>query len=414
MRKGTKWLLGLAVVALVAWGALRAVSARKDQQLALAAATAAKEQRSVELAATDLVRAQTREVLQGLPISGALKAVNSAVIKARVAGELRELTVREGDFVKAGQLIARIDASEYQSRVRQASEQAASARAQMEVVLRQFDNNKALVAQGFISKTALDVSQANLDAAEATYKAALAGTDVARKSVADTLLRSPISGQVSQRLAQPGERVGVEARIIEIVDLSQMELEASLGAAESVNVRVGQAAELQIEGIAGPVTARVVRINPSAQAGSRSVLVYLSLVNPNDASAGSDAPALRQGLFVRGNLGTSRTSVLSVPVSAVRTDRPLPFVQAIENGVVVHKSVTLGERGSTNLAAGAGAELMTGVTGLAENAQVIRGNIGFLREGTSVRLTAIEGLPAAANAAPATTNPAASPSRPVP
>ena len=414
MRKGTKWLLGLAVVALVAWGALRAVSARKDQQLALAAATAAKEQRSVELAATDLVRAQTREVLQGLPISGALKAVNSAVIKARVAGELRELTVREGDFVKAGQLIARIDASEYQSRVRQASEQAASARAQMEVVLRQFDNNKALVAQGFISKTALDVSQANLDAAEATYKAALAGTDVARKSVADTLLRSPISGQVSQRLAQPGERVGVEARIIEIVDLSQMELEASLGAAESVNVRVGQAAELQIEGIAGPVTARVVRINPSAQAGSRSVLVYLSLVNPNDASAGSDAPALRQGLFVRGNLGTSRTSVLSVPVSAVRTDRPLPFVQAIENGVVVHKSVTLGERGSANLAAGAGAELMTGVTGLAENAQVIRGNIGFLREGTSVRLTAIEGLPAAANAAPATTNPAASPSRPVP
>ena len=414
MRKGTKWLLGLAVVALVAWGALRAVSARKDQQLALAAATAAKEQRSVELAATDLVRAQTREVLQGLPISGALKAVNSAVIKARVAGELRELTVREGDFVKAGQLIARIDASEYQSRVRQASEQAASARAQMEVVLRQFDNNKALVAQGFISKTALDVSQANLDAAEATYKAALAGTDVARKSVADTLLRSPISGQVSQRLAQPGERVGVEARIIEIVDLSQMELEASLGAAESVNVRVGQAAELQIEGIAGPVTARVVRINPSAQAGSRSVLVYLSLVNPNDASAGSDAPALRQGLFVRGNLGTSRTSVLSVPVSAVRTDRPLPFVQAIENGVVVHKSVTLGERGSTNLAAGAGAELMTGVTGLAENAQVIRGNIGFLPEGTSVRLTAIEGLPAAANAAPATTNPAASPSRPVP
>ena len=414
MKKRTKWLLGIAVVTLVAWGALRAVSARKDQQLALAAASAAKEQRSVELAATDLVRAQTREVLQGLPISGALKAVNSAVIKARVAGELRELTVREGDFVKAGQLIARIDASEYQSRVRQASEQAASARAQMEVVQRQFDNNKALVAQGFISKTALDVSQANLDAAEATYKAALAATDVARKSVADTLLKSPISGQVSQRLAQPGERVGVEARIIEIVDLSQMELEASLGAAESVNVRVGQTAELQIDGIARPVTARVVRINPSAQAGSRSVLVYLSLVSPDGQAAGSNVLALRQGLFVRGRLGTSRTSVLSVPVSAVRTDRPLPFIQVIEDGVVVHKNVTLGERGAANPAAGASAEPMTGVTGVAENASVIRGNIGFLREGTSVRLTAMESSPGTVNAAPATANPAASPARPAP
>ena len=119
--KWTNWVVALAVVTLVAWGALRAVSARKDQQLALAAATAAKEQRAVELAPTDVLRVENREVSQGLPVSGALRAVSSAVIKARVPGELRELTVREGDFVKAGQVIARIDASEYQSRVLQAS-----------------------------------------------------------------------------------------------------------------------------------------------------------------------------------------------------------------------------------------------------------------------------------------------------
>ena len=377
--KWANWVVALAVVTLVAWGALRAVSARKDQQLALAAATAAKEQRAVELAPTDVVRVEIREVSQGLPVSGALRAVNSAVIKARVPGELRELTVREGDFVKAGQVVARIDASEYQSRVQQASEQAASAKAQVEVVQRQYDNNKALVAQGFISKTALDASQANLDAAKSTYKAALAGADVARKSVADTVLRSPISGQVSQRLAQSGERVGVEARIVEIVDLRELELEATLGAAESVNVRVGQTAELQIDGIEQPVTARVARINPSAQAGSRSVLAYLSLVTPKGTSA------LRQGLFVRGSLSTARASVLALPVSAVRTDKPAPYVQAIENGLVVHKPVTLAQRGS------AGAEPVVGIQGLADNALVIRGNIGLLREGTSVRFTAMEG-----------------------
>ena len=377
--KWTNWVVALALVMLVAWGALRAVSAKKEQRLALAASTATQEQRAVELAPTDVVRAVTREVLQGLPVSGALRAVNSAIIKARVSGELRGLTVREGDFVKAGQVIARIDASEYQSRVQQASEQAASAKAQVEVVQRQYDNNKALVAQGFISKTALDTSQANLDAARSTYKAALAGTDVARKSVADTVLRSPISGQVSQRLAQPGERVGVEARIVEIVDLRELELEATLGAAESVDVYVGQTAALQIEGIAQSVTARVVRINPSAQAGSRSVLAYLSLITPEGA------PALRQGLFVRGSLGTARASVLALPVSAVRTDKPAPYVQAIENGRVVHKAVTLGQRGS------AGTESVVGIQGLADNALVIRGNIGALREGTSVSFTAMEG-----------------------
>ena len=377
--KWANWFGVLAVVMLLAWGALRAVSAKKEQKLALAAATAGKEQRTVELAPTDVVRAERREVLQGLPVSGALKAVNSAVIKARVPGELRGLTVREGDFVKAGQVVARIDASEYQSRVLQASEQAASAKAQVDVVQRQYDNNKALVAQGFISKTALDVSQANLDAARSTYKAALAGADVARKSVADTVLRSPISGQVSQRLAQPGERVGIDTRIVEIVDLRELELEATLGAAESVKVRVGQTAELQIEGTGQPVTARVVRINPSAQAGSRSVLAYLSLTPPTGTSA------LRQGLFVSGSLGTARTSVLALPVSAVRIDKPAPYVQAIENGFVVHKPVTLGQRGS------AGSEPVVGIEGLADNTLVIRGNIGFLREGTSVRFTAMDG-----------------------
>jgi len=379
MKRSVKWAVALVVVLVLAGGVLRAVSARKDQQRALAEASAAREQRLVELAATDVVRAQTREVLQGVPISGALRAVNSAVIKARVAGELRELTVREGDFVKAGQVIARIDASEYQSRVRQVSEQAASAKAQVEVVQRQYDNNKALVAQGFISKTALDTSQANLDAAQSTYQAALAGAEVARKSVTDTVLKSPISGQVSQRLAQPGERVGIDVRIVEIVDLRELELEAALGAAESVDVRVGQTAELQTEGLVQPITARVVRINPSAQAGSRSVLAYLSLVTPEGT------PALRQGLFVRGSLGTARASVLALPVSAVRTDKPAPYVQAIENGLVVHKAVTLGQRGS------AGAEPVVGIKGLADNALVIRGNIGALREGASVSFTAMEG-----------------------
>jgi membrane fusion protein, multidrug efflux system len=89
MKRWAKWANGfwaLAVVMLVAWGVQRAVSAKKEQQLALAAATTAKEQRAVELAPTDVVRAEIREVLQGLPVSGALRAVNSAVIKARVSG----------------------------------------------------------------------------------------------------------------------------------------------------------------------------------------------------------------------------------------------------------------------------------------------------------------------------------------
>lgn len=378
-----KWGIAALLLLLIALGVVRALSARKAQQQALAASSSNRNLGLVELAATDVVRAQTLELVQGLPVSGTLRAINSAVIKARVAGELQGLTVREGDFVKAGQVIARIDASEYASRSRQAREQAESAKAQVEVAQRQYDNNKALVDQGFISKTALDTSLANLNAALSTYKAAQAATDVANKSVADTVLKAPISGQVSQRLAQPGERLAIDTRIVEIVDLSRLELEASLSAADSAQVSVGQSAELQIEGGSQRTSAKVVRINPSAQAGSRSVLAYLSVDN-----SGANAQPLRQGLFAQGTLGTARTKKLALPVTSIRTDKPAPYVQAIENGVVVHKQVELGERGV------ASNENVVAVKGIAENTQVIRATVGYVREGAQVRFTQIPANPA--------------------
>jgi RND family efflux transporter MFP subunit len=373
MRKHWKWVIAALVLLLAAGGVLRAVSARKAQQDASAVATAAKAQTVVELAAGDVVKAEMRELAQGLPISGSLKAVNSAIVKARIAGELQDLTVREGDPVKAGQIIARVDPTEARARLRQAQEQADSAKAQIDIAQRQWNNNKALVDQGFISKTALDTSQNNFAAAESNHKAALAAVEVARKSLDDAVLRAPIAGVVSQRLAQPGERVGIDARVVEIVDLSRLELEASLSAADSVSVRVGQEALLQVEGSSAPIAARVARINPSAQAGSRSVLAYLSIADP---------AGLRQGLFAQGTLGTAKASALAVPLSAVRTDKPSPYVQVVENNQVAHKSVETGARGEW------GKDTWVAVTGLAPGTVAIKGHVGPLRAGSTVKFTA--------------------------
>lgn len=177
-RRSIKWLVIGLVVLLLAAGLFRALSARKAQQEAVAQASQQKLQAVVELAPTDVVKAQQRELAQGLPVSGSLRAVNSAVVKARIAGELQGLTVREGDAVKAGQLIARIDATESQARVQQAQQQADAARSQIDIAQRQYDNNKALMDQGFISKTALDTSLNNLQSAQANYKAAAANVDL--------------------------------------------------------------------------------------------------------------------------------------------------------------------------------------------------------------------------------------------
>ena len=327
----------------------------------------------IELSAIDMATAHVVELTSGLPISGALKAVNSAIVKARVPGELQGLTVREGDRVEAGQVIARVESTEYADRVRQAQEQADAAKAQVEIAQRQVDNNAALVRQGFISKTAADNSLASLNTAQANHRAAQAGIDVLRKSLADTVLRAPISGQVSQRLAQPGERVAPEARIVEIVDLSRLELEASISPADSVAVRVGQQALLRIEGVAQPVAATVARINPSAQAGSRSVLIYLTV---------AAQPGLRQGLFAQGQLATETQRALAVPLNAVRTDKPLPYVQVVEGDRIAHRTVQTGVRGQVD------GELWVAVQGVADGVRVLRGAAGVVREGTQVKLAA--------------------------
>lgn len=362
-------VLALLVAVALAW---RGVQARRAQQAAQAAAP---KETVIDLVPGDLARAQVLTLGTGVPVTGTLVAVNSAVVKARVAGELQGLTVREGDSVQAGQVLARVEPTEYAERLSQAQRQADAARAQLDIAQRQYDTNAALVRQGFISQVALDNSQASLASARANYGAAQHGAEALRKSLADTVLKAPIGGQISQRLVQPGERVAPEARIVEIVDPSRLELQAAFSPADSVALRVGQHATLRVEGVAEPVAATVARINPAAQAGSRSVLAYLSV---------APQPGLRQGLFAEGTLATAEQRALAVPLSAVRTDKPAPYVQLAAQGRVVHQGVQPGVRGTVN------GETWVAVDGVPEGAVVLRGSTGALREGTAVRL-----LPAA-------------------
>ena len=155
MKLRLKWIVIAAAVVALGAGGFHTWQTRKQQKLLIDAQQAAQKDRaSVQLAATDVVTVQTLVLSQGLPIAGQTKAVNAAFVKARVAGELQGLQVREGDFVQAGQIIARVDSTEYAARLRQSQQQAQAAKAQVDIAQRSFDNNRALVDQGFSSKIA--------------------------------------------------------------------------------------------------------------------------------------------------------------------------------------------------------------------------------------------------------------------
>jgi RND family efflux transporter MFP subunit len=385
MTRRARWTFGVvALIALAVSAALWLRASRGPGADASGGSAAAPAGRSgpmaktaapaIEIAPTDLATAAPVELVQSLAVSGSLKAVQSAFVKARVGAEIRELTVREGDRVVAGQLIGRLDPTEFDWRLRQAEDQARSAEAQLQIAERTLANNRALVDQGFISKNALDTAVSNAAGASAALQAARATAELARKATRDTEIRAPIGGQVAQRLAQPGERVALDTRLVEIVDLSRVELEAAVTPEDVLAVRIGQAARVTLEGLAEPVAARVSRINPGTQSGTRAVLAYLEL---------APHPALRQGLFARATIELQRRKALVVPASAVRFDRARPYALALEDGVAVERPVTIGQRGEATI--DGRPEAAVEITeGLAAGAMVPRGSVGAMRSGTRV------------------------------
>ncbi|MFO1267577.1 MAG: efflux RND transporter periplasmic adaptor subunit [Rubrivivax sp.] len=386
MSRRVRWIAAVAVLLVLGALLARGLALRKADgtagsvDKAAASASAAAAAVAIELAPSDIARVETTELTQTLAVNGSLKAVQSAIVKARVAAEVKSLAVREGDRVSAGQRIGQLDTTEYDWRLRQAEDQAASAEAQLDIAERTLANNQALVNQGFISRNALDTSVSNAAAARAALQAAKAAAEIARKAVKDGEVRAPIAGLVSQRLVQPGERVAVDTRLVEIVDLSRIELEAAVAPEDVPTVRIGQPARVAIDGLAEPVPAKVVRINPSASAGTRTVMAYLLLDNH---------PALRQGLFGRATLEVQRRRALVVPASALRFDQALPYVVVVRQGVAVEQPVTAGQRGDAAFGAGAKPEPAVEVTGGIEaGATVLRGTVGSLRAGTRLALPA--------------------------
>jgi RND family efflux transporter MFP subunit len=361
----------LVLAALIGMG-LTLVVLRQQRGAAAPPAAGPASLPALSLAADDVVRLRRTALQTDLAVSGSLAARQSAMVKAKVVGELLQLTVREGDTVKAGQGIGQIDPGEYQLRLRQAEQQAQAASAQLEQAERALSNNQALVTQGFISATALDTSVSNAAAARANLLAAQAASDLARKSLADTRLVAPLTGLVSQRLAQPGERLALDARVVEIVDLSQLELEAAVAPQDAGLLQVGATAWLQVDGLPQAVSARLSRINPSASASSRTVSAYFDLAGQ---------PGLRQGLFAKGRLITGQQEALVVPQQAIRLDQVLPSLILADGGRAHRVTVTLGASGLVD-----GVPMTAVLSGAKDGSLVLSGRTGPVAEGTVLRL----------------------------
>ena len=327
---------------------------------------------ALEFLSSDLFTIQRVTFVRSIPITGTLAALTEATVKARVAGELIEVNVREGMAVKKGQVLARIDPTEVVARLAAREADVEAARAQLDLTEKNRNTQQSLVDKNFISRNAFDATQNAYEVAVARLRAAEAERALARKSQADAVLLAPINGFVAQRLAEPGERIAVDARVLTIVDLSRLELEATLPAARMSEVRIGQKLIISVEGYAGrDYSGSIERINPATNAGSRSVNVYALIDN-----AGA---MLRSGMFAQGAIQIRRANnAIAIPASAVRAEGTKRFVYVIDANTLKRVEIVLGEED--------GAGRVQVLSGLDAGSVLVKINLGILREGAAVRI----------------------------
>lgn len=337
---GRRFAIAITVILAVALAAAIGVRAYKKQQEGRDNDKNAPV--TLEFAPADVAVIESKPLSRWLPVSGALQPVHQATVKSKVSGEVRAITVRDGDTVQAGQVLARMDTADLEAKLIERQGQLESARAQLAMAEKTLSSNQKLLKQSFISQNAFDNSESNMNVTRGSVKSAEANVRLAQNAIKDAVATSPLTGIVAKRHVQPGEKVAFDTPLVTVVDLKDIELQAMVPAVDIPELRPGMPVELNVDGFGERKFAgRIERINPSTEPGTRAILVFVGVPNPNSE--------LRGGMFATGRVALAASvPVLSLPAVAVRSEAGQTFVWTIEDGKLVKRMVVTGRRDEEN------------------------------------------------------------------
>lgn len=336
--------------------------------------------RAIELLPGDLVTVTRTRFDGGVPFTGTLVPVQQMLLNARVAGDVIDVPVREGESVAAGTVLLRQNNLDALSRLAQAEAAVQSSRAELETAREQMKKFRVLSQQNFFSRNDLEKAETQVAVYTSQLKANEAAVRMARKALDDAVLRAPFAGMVAERLVEPGQLVMPNTPLMRLVDLRQLELVIQLPSAEIGRVQAGQMLTFSVDAYGDETfNARVVRLNPLAKASNRRIAVY--------AVVGNADLRLRGGLFAKGVLTNVSAPVgLAVPLTAIQEKAGQQGVMAVRNHHLVWKPVQLGARNArTN-------QVMV-TAGLSEGDSVLATRVSPKREGAPVRIAGSIGLP---------------------
>ena len=321
--------------------------------------------------------AAERTIARTVTATGTLAADDQVVLGTKVAGRLAEITVDLGTRVKKGQVIGKLDQSDFKFRVEQAEASLQQARVRLGLsptgsdervdpdqtaIVRQArammddarltrDRSIKLAQQELIARAQLDSAEASLQVSEGRYQDAIeevrnrqgviaqrrSELDLARQQLTDTLILSPLDGVVSLKQASVGEYLAAGTPIATLVRVHPLRLRVPVPEREGAGVRAGHAVTLTVEGDPTVYRGRVVRLSPIVQEQNRTLMV--------EAEVPNERGFLRPGSFARVDIMTEVSQpVVTVPAGAIIVFAGVEKVLLVRQGKTAEVRVTTGRR----------------------------------------------------------------------
>lgn len=300
--------------------------------------------KKIELIEKDLVSVKNGTSIAKSAFTGTLRAVNQSSIQAQVTATVTQVYVQVGQSVSKGQVLVRLNNQDNAARLAQAQANLAATQAQASLAKNMMQRKKRLLDQGFISKVEYEQAHVDYQAQLENVHAQQANVNIAQKAEREGTIYSPISGVITQRQVDAGQTVAAGQTLFEIVDPSQLEIQAKLPSDMQAALKVGQRIEYTIQGNPAQLTAVLSRISPIADPASRQIEFF---AKPNET-----INSLSIGAFVEGNiLASAQVSGQLIPLDVIQNIKDKPYVWVIrQNKIEKVPVVILEQRYRDNLA----------------------------------------------------------------
>lgn len=312
--------------------------------------------------------------------SGISRAGMQSKLSFKVGGTIEELPVKIGDQVKAGQLIARIDAKDFRLQVEEADAALRAAQAEQRRAAADYDRTRGLYEAGHTSLTELDGARARSESAEANVRAAEKKLELARSKSGYTRLTAPVDGSIAAVNTEMMENVQPGQAIVSMTAGSEHEVEVSVPEVLIANIKEGSAVKVSFDALPGKIFGAVVTEVGVSSMGAGTTFPVTVLL---DESHPDIRPGMAAEVAFSFETGAGRNRILVPPV-AVGEDRQGRFVFVVEDvnaerGVARRRDVEVGELTSE------GIEIRSG---LAEGDLLVTAGVTKLVDGTTVKLLA--------------------------